>query len=125
MFFPASEEKFDLKNMDEAKDFKELPTFIICNPNAMVYQHMINYPHAYYLRFFLSKNINVMLWNYRGFGRSKGGRRFCCRSNDPSPENLREDGEAVLRFCRKELGLKGKIGVYGRSLGGIATSHLV
>lgn len=42
----------------------------------------------------------------------------------PNPENIREDGEAVLRFCRQDLGLKGKIGVYGRSMGGIATTHL-
>ena len=37
---------------------------------------------------------------------------------------MREDAETVLKFCRNELGLKNKIGVYGRSLGGIATTHL-
>ena len=82
---------------------------------------MINYPHAYYLRFFLQKNINVICWNYRGYARSKGG--MCC-DKDPTPDNMREDSEAVLKYCRNELGLNAKIGVYGRSLGGIATSHL-
>lgn len=82
---------------------------------------MINYPHAYYLRFFLQKNINVICWNYRGYARSKGG--GCCRKS-PSPDNIREDSEAVLHYCRNELGLRNKIGVYGRSLGGIATTHL-
>jgi hypothetical protein len=62
-----------------------------------------------------------MLWNYRGYARSKGG--LCCQSM-PSPENIREDSEAVLRFCRQDMGLKGKMGVYGRSLGGLATTHL-
>ena len=84
---------------------------------------MINYPHAYYLRFFLQKNINVLCWNYRGYARSKGGYCFCCKTM-PDPDNIREDSEAILRYCRKELGLRGKIGVYGRSLGGIATTHL-
>ena len=120
MFFPATSEKFDKHNLKAEKDFKKLPTFILCNPNAMFYQHMINYPHAYYLRYFLQKNINVVCWNYRGYARSKGA---VCR-RDPDPENIREDAEAVLKFCRQELGLKGKMGVYGRSLGGIATTHL-
>ena len=121
MFFPATAEKFDKNNLRAEKEFKKLPTFIMCNPNAMFYQNMINYPHAFYLRFFLQKNINVLLWNYRGYARSKN--KQCCQSM-PSPENIREDSEAVLRFCRQDLGLRGKIGVYGRSLGGIATAHL-
>jgi hypothetical protein len=31
----------------------------------------------------------------------------------------------VLSFLRNKIGVKGKVGVYGRSLGGIATTHLV
>lgn len=62
-----------------------------------------------------------MLWNYRGYARSKN--KQCC-AGMPTPENIREDSEAVLHYCRQDLGLKGKIGVYGRSLGGIATTHL-
>ena len=42
----------------------------------------------------------------------------------PTPEIIKDDSEAVLRYCRQDLGLKGKMGVYGRSLGGIATTHL-
>lgn len=53
MFFPATAETFDKDNLSENKEFKRLPTFILCNPNAMFYQHMINYPHAFYLRYFL------------------------------------------------------------------------
>lgn len=37
------------------RSYLEKDTIMICNPNAMSYQHMINYPHAYYLKFFLNK----------------------------------------------------------------------
>ena len=80
MFFTTTGEA--VNDDDPSMNYKNLPTFILCNPNAMFYQHMINFPHAYYLRFFLQKNINVMIWNYRGYGRSKS--YSCCR-NSPSP----------------------------------------
>ena len=35
------------------------------------------------------------------------------------------DAERVLQFLVNRLRLKGKIGAYGRSIGGIAASHLV
>ena len=81
----------------------------------MSYQHMINYPHAYYLKYFLHKSINVFVWNYRGYGRTKGS----C-----DPDSLRYDAEQVLNFLRLRIGVRGKIGMYGRSLGTIATCHL-
>ena len=56
-----------------------------------------------------------MTWNYRGFGHTKG---------TPSPYNLQLDGESILHFLLNDLGLKGKIGVYGRSIGGIVACHL-
>ena len=51
MFFTATGEKLDDQN--ERAEYKDRHTFILCNPNAMFYQHMINFPHAFYLRFFL------------------------------------------------------------------------
>lgn len=59
--------------------------------------------------------MNVLLWNYRGFGRTKG---------TPSPNILKHDGTVIFNYLRDKMGLKGKIGVYGRSLGGIVTTHL-
>jgi hypothetical protein len=112
---------------DYKLDYKEKTTFIICNPNAMFYQHMINYPHAYYLRFFQQRSFNVMIWNYRGYGLSKGS--GCCGDSpcatSTSPSNIKKDAESVLRYMRQQIGLRGKIGVYGRSLGGIAATHLM
>lgn len=101
--------------LSSERRYLNMDTFILCNPNAMSYQHMINYPHAYYLKYFLSKQINVFVWNYRGYGRTKG---------TPSPQKLCQDAEQVLYFLRSRIGIKGKIGIYGRSLGCIAASHL-
>jgi hypothetical protein len=111
MFFTATCE--DVNNSEGV--YKELSTFLICNPNAMMYQHMVNQPHGFYLKLFLNKNINVMVWNYRGYGLSKG---------KPNPYNIRKDAETILSYMREVLGLRGKFGVYGRSLGGIPTTHL-
>ena len=52
--------------------YKDYDTFILCNTNANMYQKMVNQPHAYYLNFFLNRKINCLIWNYRGYGRTKG-----------------------------------------------------
>ena len=80
---------------------------------------MVTSPNAYWLSFFLKRGVNVMCWNYRGYGNSTSG----CFSNI-NPYNCKLDGEKVLDFLVSKLKLTGKIGVYGRSLGGIASCHL-
>ena len=65
---------------------------------------------------FLDNGMNVFVWNYRAYGRSKG---------KPTPENLKSDVDEVYEFLRSpKIGFKGLIGIYGRSLGGIPASHL-
>ena len=54
------------------------------------------------------------MWNYRGYGRSKG-----C----PKPQLIQEDAEVIIDFLRKELKIQ-KIGVHGQSLGGVLACHL-
>jgi len=39
------------------------------------------------LRLFLNRNINVMVWNYRGYGRTKG---------TPTPDIIKKDSEKLL-----------------------------
>ena len=56
-----------------------------------------------------------MTWNYRSYGKSGGS---------PDPYTCMHDAEAVLKFTMKKLGLRGKIGVFGRSLGGSFATHL-
>jgi alpha/beta superfamily hydrolase len=67
------------------------------------------------MRAFLERGINVFAWNYRGYGMSKG---------KTSPGSFKQDITAILKYCRNDLGLTGKLGVYGRSLGGVATSYV-
>ena len=74
---------FSSPKVSEPK-YKSLDTFILCNPNALSYQHMINYPHAFYLKYFLNKKCNVLVWNYRGYGRTKG---------KVTPQNIQTDAE--------------------------------
>ena len=42
----------------------------MCNPNALYYQQMVVAVNAYWLNFFLKRDINVICWNYRGYGAS-------------------------------------------------------
>lgn len=71
--------------------------------------------NAYWLKYFLSNKINVIVWNYRSYGRSTG---------TPTPYNTYHDAESILKFITRDLGVKGKIGCFGRSLGGSVASHL-
>ena len=107
---------------EESKDsinctcrYNNKPTVILCNPNALCYEQMVNYPHNYWLKYFMNKGNNVVVWNYRCYGSAKG---------TPTPYNIKRDGEAVVEFCITTLKLKGRLGVYGRSLGGIVACHL-
>jgi pimeloyl-ACP methyl ester carboxylesterase len=76
---------------------------------------MVNSPNSYWLSLFLKKEVNVLGWNYRGYGKTTG---------QCTPYNIKADGESVLHFLLDDLKLKGKIGVYGRSLGGVVATHL-
>ena len=66
----------------------------------------------------------MLLWNYRGYGMTKANSFFKSYHNVPTPDNIKSDAESVLGYLRDQIGVKGKIGVYGRSLGGIAATHL-
>jgi len=76
---------------------------------------MINYPHAYYLKYFLNKHINCLVWNYSGYGRTQG---------EPDPREFSREAEQVLNYVKLVVGVEGKIGVYGRSLGAIIACSL-
>ena len=81
---------------------------------------MVTSQNAYWLSFFLKRGINVMCWNYREYGKSYGA----WYSSYINPYNCKLDAERVLDFVLNKLKIRGKIGVYGRSIGGIASTHL-
>jgi hypothetical protein len=90
----------------------DMPTIIFCNPNAGLYEFA--YYQSEWLDYYISLGINVFLWNYRGYGRSGGS---------PSPENLKQDGQAVVEYLRNTKNAR-ILGVHGESLGGIIAVHL-
>lgn len=63
----------------------------------------------------MQNDINVIAWNYRSYARSEGV---------PEPFSSYHDSESILKFLIEDLGIKGKIGVFGRSLGGVMATHL-
>jgi hypothetical protein len=79
---------------------------LICNPNATCYE--LIYFHSNWLEFYLSVDVNVILWNYRGYGGSGG---------TPSVNNIVEDGLCVLEHFRKTKNID-CFGIHGESLGG-------
>lgn len=126
MFFPFNDEKVrTIKEVDQdgaqgqaanpVAEHLQYPTIIFFNPNAQCYQQQVHNPNAFWLRFFVRNQINVMAWNYRDYGRSGG---------TPDPYASYHDSESILKFLIEELGVKGKIGCFGRSLGGTMATHL-
>lgn len=96
MFFPCTQneqvEVFDPKNpVIFEKEYQQKPTVVMCNPNALVYQQMIIAPNAYWLNFFLKREINVISWNYRGYGESYIG-----ALDFQAPAKAKCDAERVL-----------------------------
>lgn len=75
MFFPCTSEENNKKAAARYNSFVDKPTFIMCAPNALMYQQMVTTPNAYWLNFFLKREINVMCWNYRTYGLSTNK---CC-----------------------------------------------
>ena len=118
MFFPCTNEN-NIRVDNPEGDYLTKPTILMNSPNALMYQQMVTTPNAYWLNFFLKRECNVMAWNYRGYGLSKSP---CYQGLNPYLCKI--DAEKVLQFMIKKMQLKGKIGVYGRSLGGIASTHL-
>jgi len=80
---------------------------------------MVVSPNAHWLNFFLKREINVINWNYRGYGESDNG-----IFDFESAARAKLDAERVLAAALNKLKLTGKIGVYGRSIGGISACHL-
>ena len=84
---------------------------IICGPNGVPYQIFIRN-----LRFesYLQLDIDILCWNYRGYGFSKG---------KPSYNRLRSDVLELFDEVKNNFNYE-RYGVHGISIGGIPCCHL-
>lgn len=85
---------------------------IYCNPNAGYYE--FSYYRSEWFEFYYELGINLVLWNYRGYGRSQGR---------PGLKNLLRDGGEIFKYLREQKGVK-VIGIHGESLGGCISTYL-
>ena len=89
-------------------------TMIICNPNACIYEFFA--AQSSWIIFYVRLGINVVVYNYRGYGRSQGR---------PYPGALCSDAESLLAFLKAKPSLSGSaFGVHGESLGGVPATHI-
>ena len=95
-------------------DIKEEPaTVIFCNPNACFYEYL---PYqTEWVDYYHSLGVNLVIWNYRGYGRSQGGHI--------SPTAIMRDGEKVYQYVKSNM-VTGKVGIHGESLGGCVASYI-
>ena len=84
---------------------------IICGPNGVPYQI---FARNFRFQFYLDNNIDVLFWNYRGYGFSKGS---------PSYNRLRTDVLELFDEVKNNYNYE-KFAVHGISIGGIPCCHL-
>ena len=89
----------------------ERKLMIMCGPNGQPYQI---FSRNILLKKYLSKGIDVLCWNYRGYGFSTGKATF---------NNLRTDIIELYEEIKK-MKIYTKIGVHGISIGGIPSCYL-
>ena len=85
---------------------------LLCNANAGFYE--FSYYQSEWIEYYSKLGINLMLWNYQGFGRTKGS---------PNLKKIFNDGKAIINFLRTEKQVR-ILGIHGESLGGCVAAHL-
>ena len=93
------------------KSNKNKTLMINCGPNGGIYEDEIVEKK---LNFYTSHNIDIFLWNYRGYGLSKGNATFT---------NAKHDILIIYDYIKKNYNYS-KIGVIGYSIGGIPAMYL-
>lgn len=77
------------KGIKVTDKMRDLPTLIYCNPNAGYYESL--FYECDWIEFYISKGINIVLWNYRGYG---------CSEGFPSSRSLFTDCEYLVDYLR-------------------------
>ena len=99
-------------NHEDTIEYQAGPVVIFFQPNGMFYE---NYCHdTQFLEFYTSRGVTVVVWNYRGFGRSPGK----CTLN-----NVVKDGMKVVQYIKFHLQPSHLI-LHGRSFGGYVVQQL-
>ena len=112
-------EEIDIKNSSNKKldcvilkSPKRSHLMIICGPNLTCLEHL---ERSWDLDEIYSKrNIDILLWNYQGYGFSGGSANF---------GNVKQDVEIIYDYV-KNMKIYDKIGIHGLSVGGIPACHL-
>lgn len=87
-----------------------------CGPNAAFYEGIAQY-HNFdqsWFGFYLAQGLDVFVFNYRGYGRSKGS---------PSPSVLKGDAVCLLQQLHR-LYSPETVLIHGESIGGMIACHL-
>lgn len=84
----------------------------LCSSNAGLYE--FSFSQSEWLEYYLAQGVNIVLWNYRGFGRSSGS---------PDIKLIQNDGFRVISHFREKFGFK-FIAVHGQSIGGAVACFL-
>jgi hypothetical protein len=92
---------------------------LFCNPNGGMLEYV-----SHWVGYYHQRGLAVMLFNYRGYGRSKGY---------PVPTLLKKDGVVALRALGQKMllscnrgvpGVQAKIIVHGESMGGMVACYV-
>ena len=100
----------DNNNLEEIVKTKNL--IIVCGPNLIPYDNLISSWDIDTI--YTNNNIDLLFWNYRGYGFSEGSADF---------DNICNDIIFIYDYIFANYKYN-RIGVYGFSIGGIAACHL-
>ena len=99
-------------NNKEDNNNKSQNLIIVCGPNLIPYDNLISSWDIDTL--YTNNKIDLLFWNYRGYGFSEGSADF---------DNVCIDIITIYDYMKNNYSYN-KIGVYGFSIGGIAACHL-
>jgi len=85
---------------------------LLCGGNGFVYECGLYMSDS--LQYYLQKGLSVMMWNYRGYGRTLGW---------PSPAVLTKDGLKVAEYVLQVRNIS-KLMVHGESMGGMVAAYI-
>ena len=104
--------EFDAAYIVPETNKKEKTAVVYCCPNGGYFEYI--YYQTDWLEFYLQQSIPIFLWNYRGYGKSKG---------KPNMKNLSNDGKRLVQYARDVKGFQ-KIILHGESLGGAIATNI-